>query len=83
MTTTISALTGRARDEWGALDPVQQELLMLRAQGMSVAAAARIVHVSRRTAWRRLAEARIELGVGSNADAVRTFVGDVGPRDPR
>jgi DNA-binding CsgD family transcriptional regulator len=52
------------------LDEIQRELLRLRADGMTVAAAARTVHVSRRTAWRRLAAARVVLGVDRNAAAV-------------
>jgi DNA-directed RNA polymerase specialized sigma24 family protein len=72
MTATVEAAE-RAETTWGSLDPIQRELLALRAAGLSVEAAARRVHVSRRTAWRRLAEARTELGLSSNADAVRAF----------
>jgi DNA-binding NarL/FixJ family response regulator len=52
------------------LDDEQRLLLGLLAEGLSVAAASRQVHVSRRTADRRLASARAALGVRSNAEAV-------------
>jgi DNA-binding NarL/FixJ family response regulator len=52
------------------LDEEQRRLLDLLAQGYSVAAASRRVHVSRRTADRRLAAARAVLRVRSNAEAV-------------
>ena len=52
------------------LDPEQRRLLELLAEGLSVAAAARRLYVSRRTADRRLASARALLGVRSNAEAV-------------
>jgi len=52
------------------LDEDQRRLLDLLAEGCSVADASRRVHVSRRTADRRLAAARAALGVRSNAEAV-------------
>jgi DNA-binding NarL/FixJ family response regulator len=52
------------------LDAQQLELLEQLARGASVAAAARSLFVSRRTAARRLAAARAALGVRSNAEAV-------------
>jgi DNA-binding CsgD family transcriptional regulator len=48
----------------------QRRLLELLAQGMTVGEAARRVFVSRRTADRRLAEARIALGVRTTTEAV-------------
>ena len=45
-------------------------LLDLLAAGTSIAAAARLLNLSRRTAHRRLREAQILLGVGSTAEAV-------------
>jgi DNA-binding CsgD family transcriptional regulator len=48
----------------------QQRLLSLMAQGRSVTEAAAIVHVSRRTAHRRLECARSILGVVSTAEAI-------------
>jgi DNA-binding NarL/FixJ family response regulator len=52
------------------LAPEQRRLLELLAEGLSVAAAARRLYVSRRTAVRRLASARAVLGVRSTAEAV-------------
>ena len=52
------------------LDEQQRRLLNLLAEGFSVAAAARRLYLSRRTADRRLAAARAALGVRSNAEAV-------------
>jgi DNA-binding CsgD family transcriptional regulator len=48
----------------------QLRLLDLLRQGVSVREAARRVHLSRRTAERRLAEAREVLGAATNAEAV-------------
>lgn len=52
------------------LDPDHRALLDALAQGMTVTGAARSLHVSRRTANRRLAEARELLGVTSTAEAI-------------
>lgn len=52
------------------LDPDQQELLGLLAEGMTVAAAAREAGVSLRTANRRLADARARLGVETTVEAI-------------
>jgi DNA-binding CsgD family transcriptional regulator len=48
----------------------QRQLLRLLADGLSVAEAAAFLHLSRRTAERRLAEARAVLGVATTAEAV-------------
>jgi DNA-binding CsgD family transcriptional regulator len=53
-----------------ALDDEQQRLLRLLGGGLSVIEAARRLHLSRRTAERRLAEARSALGAATNAEAV-------------
>lgn len=53
----------------GRLDEDQIRLLRAVVAGTSVSVAAREVNVSRRTADRRLAEVRLRLGVGSNAEA--------------
>jgi DNA-binding NarL/FixJ family response regulator len=52
------------------LDEEQRRLLDLLADGSSLAAAARRLYLSRRTADRRLAAARAVLGARSNAEAV-------------
>jgi DNA-binding NarL/FixJ family response regulator len=52
------------------LDEEQRRLLALLACGFSVPEAARRLHLSRRTAERRLAEARAALGATTNAEAV-------------
>jgi DNA-binding NarL/FixJ family response regulator len=54
----------------GALDDGQRRLLELLGRGLSVSEAARRPHLSRRTAERRLAEARGALGAATNAEAV-------------
>jgi DNA-binding NarL/FixJ family response regulator len=48
----------------------QQRLLELLADGLSVTAAAEHLHISRRTANRRLSDARIVLDVESNTEAI-------------
>jgi DNA-binding NarL/FixJ family response regulator len=53
-----------------ALDEEQQQLLLLLGQGLSVREAAKRLHLSRRTAERRLAEARAALSAATNAEAV-------------
>jgi DNA-binding NarL/FixJ family response regulator len=65
-------VTGKptSRDLEGALDDEQRRLLQLLCHGLSVAEAARRVHLSRRTAERRLANARGVLGAATNAEAV-------------
>jgi DNA-binding NarL/FixJ family response regulator len=57
-------------DPFERLEPEQRRLLELLAEGLSLAAAARRLYLSRRTADRRLASARALLGVRSNAEAV-------------
>ncbi len=58
------------------LAPDQRDLLDALAGGATVTAAAMALHVSRRTANRMLADARTQLGVDSNAEAVRRWVAD-------
>jgi DNA-binding NarL/FixJ family response regulator len=53
-----------------ALTEEQLRLLSLLRQGVSVRDAARRLHISHRTAERRLAEAREALGAATNAEAV-------------
>jgi DNA-binding NarL/FixJ family response regulator len=52
------------------LDEEQRQLLQLLSDGLSLAEAAASLHVSRRTAERRLAEARAALGATTTAEAV-------------
>jgi LuxR family transcriptional regulator, regulator of acetate metabolism len=52
------------------LDEQQRRLLALLGRGLSVAEASKQLHLSPRTAERRLAEARAALGAGTNAEAV-------------
>jgi DNA-binding NarL/FixJ family response regulator len=73
-------LTGRVEivdaavpDRCTAITPQQAALLDLVGRGVSVAAAARALHVSRRTAARRLADARDALGVATTTEAVVTW----------
>jgi DNA-binding CsgD family transcriptional regulator len=65
-------MTGDANgcDVERALDDEQRRLLELLGRGLSVVEAARRLHLSRRTAERRLAEARSILGAATNAEAV-------------
>lgn len=53
-----------------ALTAEERELLGLLAHGLTLGAAAQQLHVSRRTADRRLAAARAKLGVATTAEAV-------------
>lgn len=59
-----------SRDVEGALDVEQRRLLGLLGRGLAVAEAAQRLHLSPRTAERRLAEARAVLGATTNAEAV-------------
>jgi DNA-binding NarL/FixJ family response regulator len=59
----------------GALDDGQRRLLELLERGLSVSEAARRLHLSRRTAERRLAAARAALGAARNAEAVARIQG--------
>jgi DNA-binding CsgD family transcriptional regulator len=59
-----------ARETGGRLAPEQQKLLELIAEGASLGEAAKHLHISRRTADRRLAAARAALGVRTTAEAV-------------
>ena len=51
-------------------DPDEQRVLTLLRDGLAVGEAAQELHISRRTADRRLAAARTKLGVGTTAEAV-------------
>jgi DNA-binding NarL/FixJ family response regulator len=53
-----------------SLDEEQRRLLQLLREGFSVVEAARRLHLSRRTAERRLAKARAALGAETTAQAV-------------
>lgn len=59
-----------SRDFEGALDDEQRRLLALLGGGLSVAEAAQRLHLSPRTAERRLAAARASIGAATNAEAV-------------
>lgn len=48
----------------------ERELIALLANGATVSEAARTLHLSRRTADRRLASARAKLGVATTAEAI-------------
>jgi DNA-binding CsgD family transcriptional regulator len=65
-----------SRDAAGTLDEVQRRLLALLGSGLTVAEAARRLHLSPRTAERRLAEARAALGAATNAEAVLRAEGE-------
>ena len=56
-----------------ALTVEQRELLALLADGLSLGDAAERLHLSRRTADRRLAAARATLGAATTAEALRVF----------
>jgi DNA-binding NarL/FixJ family response regulator len=56
-----------------ALTVEQRELLALLADGLSLGDAAQRLHLSRRTADRRLAAARATLGASTTAEAVHAF----------
>jgi DNA-binding NarL/FixJ family response regulator len=73
------AVTGNANSGDGerVLDEEQQQLLSLLAEGLTVREAATRLHLSRRTAERRLAEARAALGAATNAEAVLRAQGQV------
>jgi DNA-binding NarL/FixJ family response regulator len=57
------------------LDRDQLGLLELLSRGSSLVEAAAAMHLSRRTAQRRLAAARRTLGVQSTAEAIRKALG--------
>jgi DNA-binding NarL/FixJ family response regulator len=61
----------------GRLGREQRQLLELIAQGASLGEAAKELHISRRTADRRLAAARAALGVRTTAEAVALLRGAV------
>jgi DNA-binding CsgD family transcriptional regulator len=67
-----------------ALPPAELELLALLMGGATLGQAARALHLSRRTADRRLSSARRTLGAGSTAEAVaaagRLGIKPVNPR---
>jgi DNA-binding CsgD family transcriptional regulator len=52
------------------IDDAQRQVLRLLGSGLSVAEAAERLHLSPRTAERRLAEARAALGAATNAEAL-------------
>ena len=64
------SVVGPSGDVERALNEEQRRLLGLLARGLSVTEAARALHLSPRTAQRRLAEARASLGAATNAEAV-------------
>jgi DNA-binding CsgD family transcriptional regulator len=68
----VRRMTGDANrcDVERALDDEQRRLLELLGRGLSVVEAAGRLHLSRRTAERRLAQARSILGAATNAAAV-------------
>mgnify|MGYP000721064339 CR=1 FL=1 len=68
---TPVAYEAQARATTDALTPIQRALLDALARGETVTAAAQDLHVSRRTANRLLADARSQLGVETNAEAIR------------
>lgn len=55
---------------WVVLDVEERRLLDLLGEGVSLGEAAGLLHVSRRTADRRLASARARLGAPSNGAAI-------------
>lgn len=63
-------------------DEFDRALLDSLAAGLSVTAAAARVHVSRRTADRRLADIRARLGVASTAEALLAFRDQPPPVEP-
>lgn len=67
---TVVHHTADDRDPAEALDDDQLELLVLLARGRSLGQAAADLHLSRRTADRRLAAARDALGVRATVQAV-------------
>jgi DNA-binding CsgD family transcriptional regulator len=68
-TASLSGPAGRGHRAL-PLEGEQRELLRLLARGLSVRAAAARLHLSPRTAERRLSEARAALGAATNAEAV-------------
>jgi len=56
-----------------------QSLLALLGQGLSLVQAAQRLHLSRRTATRRLADIRLALGAGTTAEAIRLAAEPSGP----
>jgi len=54
----------------GEVDADGRRLLELLAEGNSLAVAAKTVHISRRTATRRLACVRLTLGVSTTSEAI-------------
>lgn len=66
----LATVTGVSQPEDHGLDDVHRRLLDALAEGSTVTEAARGLHLSRRTANRRLAEVRDRLAVTSNAEAI-------------
>ena len=64
------------------LDQEQRELLALLADGLTLGEAASRLHISRRTADRRIADAKRTLGVASTSEAL-TIVARSSPRPRR
>jgi DNA-binding CsgD family transcriptional regulator len=75
------AVDPRANGAATTLAPEQRRLLALLGAGSTVEEAARCLHMSRRTAQRRLAEIRGRLGVPTTAAAVAQSVG-LGDAEP-
>jgi DNA-binding NarL/FixJ family response regulator len=69
----------RTTSESSELDEEQRRLLELLGEGLRLGDAARELHISRRTADRRLAAARRALGVRTTAEAVVLVAGGRGP----
>ena len=67
---TVEFTTAAPALQHEQLNPDDAALLRLLAEGQSLADAARALHISRRTATRRLARARLALGVATNREAV-------------
>jgi DNA-binding CsgD family transcriptional regulator len=65
----VTATSHSRPPEW-SLDEDQRQLLQLLCEGLSLAEAAERLHLSQRTAERRLAEARAALGAATTAEAV-------------
>jgi len=66
----IGPVSRRLPPEGPALDPEAAELLGLLEAGSTLGSAARTLHLSRRTADRRLADARRQLGVETTVEAI-------------
>ena len=81
----LARIGGVTRDSppMPALHPDAERLLELLAAGSSLAAAAKASHLSRRTADRRLAEARRALAAGSTSEAIARWLAAAALLTPR